>query len=144
MIRDGVFYQSEDQYTNTAVLINSQCGGHYSEWFNCNGYILYNTPSTTSVKEQSGATPLEYKLYSAYPNPFNPTTTLTYQISKAGMVTIKIYDMLGREIETLLNGEKNPGKYEVKFDASDLVSGLYFYRIIANNFTDTKKMLLLR
>ncbi len=88
--------------------------------------------------------PMKFVLYQNYPNPFNPSTTINYEIPSAGIVTIKIYDVLGREIETLVNEEKNPGRYKIKFDASNLASGLYFYRITSNNFTDTKKMLLMK
>jgi hypothetical protein len=69
---------------------------------------------------------------------------ISYEIPASGLVNIKIYDLLGREIETLINEEKSPGRYKVRFDGSNLASGLYFYRITANNFTETNKMLLLK
>jgi hypothetical protein len=77
-----------------------------------------------------------------YPNPFNPSTIITFQIVNSGYVTLKIYDNLGREIGTLVNEEKNPGKYSVVFDGAKLSSGIYFYRIITNGFVETKKMIL--
>lgn len=79
-----------------------------------------------------------------YPNPFNPETVIRYQIIKSGPVSIKVYDITGREIMTLVNEEKNQGRYEVKFDASSLSSGIYFYRITANGFNDVKKMILMK
>jgi len=79
-----------------------------------------------------------------YPNPFNPETIIRYQIVKSGPVAIKVYDITGREIMTLVNEEKNQGRYEVKFDASKLSSGIYFYRITANGFNDVKKMILMK
>ncbi len=77
-----------------------------------------------------------------YPNPFNPSTVISFQIINSGYVTLKVYDNLGREIETLVNEEKNSGKYNVVFDGSNLSSGIYFYRIITNGFVETKKMIL--
>jgi len=77
-----------------------------------------------------------------YPNPFNPSTVITYQIVNPGYVTLKIYDNLGREVVTLVNEEKNAGKYYLSFDGTNLSSGIYFYRIIANSYTETKKMIL--
>jgi photosystem II stability/assembly factor-like uncharacterized protein len=79
-----------------------------------------------------------------YPNPFNPSTTFSYDLTKAGMVTLKVYDILGREIATLVNGQKQPGSYRVTFNGSSLVSGVYFYRLQAGEFSETKKLLLLK
>jgi hypothetical protein len=88
--------------------------------------------------------PLTYSLEQNYPNPFNPTTTIRYQIPKEGLVTLKVYDILGAEVATLVNEEKVAGKYEVRFDASRLASGVYIYRIKANDFISTKKMVFLK
>ena len=79
-----------------------------------------------------------------YPNPFNPSTTIKYQIPEDGMVSINIYDILGKEIKTLVNEQKTTGRYKVKFDASDLASGVYIYRIQVNDFVSAKKMLLVK
>jgi len=86
----------------------------------------------------------DYDLFQNYPNPFNPATIITYQLPKSGSVTLKIYDMLGKEVKTLVNEQKEMGKYTVQFDASSLASGMYVYRLRANDFTSTKKMLLLK
>ncbi|MDP3148260.1 MAG: C25 family cysteine peptidase [Ignavibacteria bacterium] len=88
--------------------------------------------------------PTEYDLEQNYPNPFNPITTITYQLPKTGNVTLKIYDMLGKEVKTLVNEQKEMGKYTVQFDASSLASGMYIYQLRANDYTSTKKMLLLK
>lgn len=88
--------------------------------------------------------PKENVLNNAYPNPFNPTTTIKYQLPRDGFVTLKIYDMLGREVKTLVSDYKTSGKYSVSFDASELASGTYFYQLRAGNFISTKKMLLLK
>jgi hypothetical protein len=79
-----------------------------------------------------------------YPNPFNPTTSINYSIPKASSVSLKVYDIIGNEVATLVNEFKNPGNYLVQFDASKLSSGVYFYRIQADDFTSTKKLLLLK
>jgi hypothetical protein len=86
----------------------------------------------------------EYDLSQNYPNPFNPSTIIKYQIPKDGVVTIKIYDILGNEIKTIVNEQKTIGKYTVTFDASDLASGVYLYQIRVNDFVSTRKMLLLK
>jgi len=88
--------------------------------------------------------PQSYILYPAYPNPFNPSTTIQYHISELSFVTLKIYDVLGREIATLVNEEKPTGNYEVEFDGSKLSSGIYFYRLQAGSFVETKKMVLIK
>ena len=86
----------------------------------------------------------EYKLSQNYPNPFNPVTTIKYQFPERGFVTLKVYDVLGNEVATLVNEEKPAGGYEVEWNASDLPSGIYFYRMRAGNFIDTKKLILLK
>jgi hypothetical protein len=88
--------------------------------------------------------PKEFVLKQNYPNPFNPTTTIRYVIPERALVTIKIYDILGDEITTLVNEEKPIGYYEVEFIASNLSSGVYFYKLTAGDFIQTKKMILLR
>jgi tetratricopeptide (TPR) repeat protein len=77
-----------------------------------------------------------------YPNPFNPTTIINYQLSKSGHVTLKVYDILGREVATLVNENQNPGIHSTTFDASKLASGVYFYRLTAPGINQVKKMLL--
>ena len=88
--------------------------------------------------------PESYDLAQNYPNPFNPTTIIKYQIPEDGIVSLKIYDILGKEIKTLVNEHKPTGRYEINFDASNLASGVYIYRIQINDFTSVKKMILLR
>jgi len=83
-------------------------------------------------------------LYQNYPNPFNPATKIKYSIPKEVNVTIKLFDILGSEIISLLDEKKESGVYEVEFNASQLPSGTYIYRMVADNFIQTKKMVLLR
>ncbi len=85
-----------------------------------------------------------YSLSQNYPNPFNPTTVIDYTIPKESHVMLKIYDVLGQEVETLVNEEQNVGRYQVQFDGSRVASGVYFYRLVAGNHVVTKKMLLLK
>ena len=86
----------------------------------------------------------EYSLNQNYPNPFNPTTTINYQIKEDGMVILKIYDILGKEIKTLVSEQKPMGRYEIKFDASNLSSGVYIYQLKVNDFVTSKKLILLK
>ena len=94
--------------------------------------------------------PNEFLLSQNYPNPFNPTTKITYAFpllggdERGGFVTLKVYDILGNEIETLVNEEKSPGTYEVTWNTANLPSGVYFYQLRAGTFIQTKKMVLLR
>ncbi len=90
------------------------------------------------------AIPTAYDLAQNFPNPFNPSTTIRYQLPQDGIVTLKIYDILGSEVATLVNEEKAAGKYEVNFNASSLASGVYIYKIQAGSFTASKKILLLK
>jgi carboxypeptidase T len=88
--------------------------------------------------------PKTFALAQNYPNPFNPVTVIKYQLPKPEFVTIKIYDLLGKEVTSLVNERKEPGYYEASFDGSNLASGLYFYRIEAGSFVDTKKMMFIK
>lgn len=96
-----------------------------------------------SVKDEI-ANPKGYKLEQNYPNPFNPETHIVYSLPEAGHVTIKVYDMLGKEIATLVNEYKQQGSYYVRFEASKLAAGAYVYRMTVNNVTLTKKMMLIK
>lgn len=105
-------------------------------------YTWLGNKELTGVKEEQ--VPFSYTLSQNYPNPFNPATQIKYSISKAGNVSLKIYDMLGREVSELVNQEQQPGNYSVRFDASKLASGVYFYRIESGSFVSVKKMMLIK
>jgi hypothetical protein len=110
-----------------------------------NGWSLQITlDSPTDVEEEDNLTLDDFALYQNYPNPFNPSTRIKYQVSSISQVSLKIFDLLGREAATLVDEEKPAGTYEVTFDASGLASGIYFYSIKARGFVETKKMILLR
>jgi hypothetical protein len=98
----------------------------------------------TSIKEGSDGIPQHVELAQNYPNPFNPETQINYSIPHNSFVTLEVYDILGREITTLVNEVKSPGNYEVNFNATNLPSGIYFYRLQAGSFVETKKMILLK
>ncbi len=85
-----------------------------------------------------------YQLSQNYPNPFNPSTTIKFSIPEKNMVTLKIFNVLGQEVKSLVNREYSAGSYEVNFDASQLSSGIYFYSISAGDFHSTKKMILMK
>jgi parallel beta-helix repeat protein len=96
------------------------------------------------LQKTSEQTPIQYALSDNYPNPFNPTTSIEYQIPQEGLVTLRIFDVVGREVATLVNQHNKPGKYNVEFDATNLSSGMYIYQLKANDFISTKKMMLLK
>lgn len=98
---------------------------------------------TLSNSVEIGA-PGKYSLSQNYPNPFNPSTKISFAVAAAGMVTLKVYDITGREIKTLVNETKNPGFYTVDFNGSNLSSGIYIYKITSGNYSETKKMTLVK
>jgi hypothetical protein len=101
-------------------------------------------PIVSSASNGCDKTPISYALYANYPNPCNPTTIISYDIPKLSHVTLVIYDILGRQVGELVRGEKSPGHYQATFDAGNLPSGVYFYRLQAGTYSNTKKLLLLK
>jgi hypothetical protein len=107
--------------------------------------ITVTQPQTvTGIKETGENIPAGFNLEQNYPNPFNPSTRISYQLPNASRVSLKVYDMLGREVSTLVNNEQNAGYHEVMFDGSKLSSGVYFFRMQAGNYYSTKKMVLMK
>ena len=98
----------------------------------------------TSVERPMSNFPKQYTLQQNYPNPFNPSTVISYQLPVAGSVSLVVYDLLGREASVLVNEKKDAGVHEVMFDGSGLSSGVYFYRIEAGSYVETRKLILLR
>ncbi len=96
------------------------------------------------VESNGSNIPTAYKLYNNYPNPFNPVTSIKYDLPKASLVKIVLYDILGREVATLVNEKKEAGSYVIQWDASGYASGAYFYKIEAGVFIETKKMVLIK
>lgn len=108
-----------------------------------NGGISYHG-MISGIQPISNEVPGEFKLYQNYPNPFNAGTKFKIQIPKFGLAKLVVYDVLGREVKTLVNQELKPGSYEITFDASNFPSGLYFYKLTANDFIETRKMMLIK
>ena len=151
---DGGITWSEQQSgvisgLNSLYFINDCTGWVVGE----NGTILSTIPNQI-VDTVDNEIPTEFKLLQNYPNPFNPTTTINYQIPRTSFVSLKVYDILGREVATLVNEEKPAGNYEVKFsakggsssggDGNDLSSGIYFYKLKTGTYTSVKKMILMK
>ena len=105
---------------------------------------VYGDFSPTSVEKISEVNPTKFELSQNYPNPFNPSTKIQYTVPQSGLVTMKVYNLLGELISTLVNEEQTSGVYEVTFDASQFSSGIYFYSVTTGEFTATKKMMLLK
>ena len=111
-------------------------------WINYGKRLLAYIPITTL--EDYFDSGISYTLLNNYPNPFNPTTTIQYMLSSRQFVSLKIFDVLGIEIETLVNEEKPAGNYELNWNAANLPSGVYFYRMNAGDYVQTRKMILLK
>ena len=105
--------------------------------------ISYNI-TLTGVVERGSGIPKEFALQQNYPNPFNPTTEIVYDVPKTSFVKLSVFNMLGQKVADLVNGEQNPGTYAAPFNASNLSSGIYFYRLSAGSFVSTKKMILIK
>ncbi len=109
------------------------------------GIITLINSHTTGIESQNFlAIPTSVQLHQNYPNPFNPTTVIRYQMPVTSRISLKVYNLLGQEVATLFEGVRQPGKYEATFDGSRLASGVYFYRLSANNSVEVKKLVLLK
>jgi hypothetical protein len=129
---------SDSQIRDYIIEVNGRIGSYLNNLDNLK-------PKNKLIKKIKNASiPLKNQLNHNYPNPFNPITKIKYSIEKQGLVKMKIYDILGREIKTLVNEVRNPGEYIVEFNGSNLASGVYFYRMECNGFTDIKRMMLIK
>lgn len=133
--------RSYDQFKINVLTIDSS---NYIYAGTSNGLYRAKLYNPVGIEEVNSAIPWEFSLEQNYPNPFNPVTTIKYSIPQNQLVTLKIFDLLGREIMSLVNDDKSPGKYSVNFDGSSFASGIYFYRMQAGNFIDTKKFILIK
>jgi glycosidase len=152
---DGKTYYMNDVYNDTSYAVSFSGG---SLTFNttlpaygsavyilCDSIVHLQLPLLTSVEEhQQGLAPDHFTLEQNYPNPFNPTTNIRFTIQSAVFTSLKVYDILGREIKTLVSERKSPGTYDVNFDGSNLASGMYLYRFQAGSFISTKRMVLMK
>jgi photosystem II stability/assembly factor-like uncharacterized protein len=148
-IGEGVYFTKDDgqSWTKagldslTITILVSYGDTTYALTNNRGAYIL--TTGTTEVQNKS-QTPLKFVLLQNFPNPFNPTTIISFQLPVASNVKLVVYDMLGREVFAPVNERKAPGSYQVRFDGSNLSSGVYYYRLTAGSFVQTLKLLLLK
>jgi len=115
---------------------------HFSSGYSSR--VTWRTSAVTDVELSGQTIPDKFQLFQNYPNPFNPSTVISYRLSAISKVSLKIYDLLGREIATLVNQEQQPGKYVKTFHGTSLPNGIYFYRLQAGNYSNTKKMILLK
>lgn len=130
------------EFVNDIIFMNDSLG-----WIACNNGKIYKTTNggyITNVTENQNNDPKEFSLTQNYPNPFNPQTKIKFSVPKASFTKLIIYDLLGREVATLVNEELKPGTYETDWDASNYSSGVYFYKLVAGDFTETKKMVLMK
>jgi hypothetical protein len=123
----------------TGALVRTIISGANFQFIN-----VYDPNQPLGTQNQSGNLPKEYRLFDNYPNPFNPSTTIKFSIPEKGFVKLAVYDIMGREISAPVNSEMNAGTHEVSFNAGGLASGMYFYKLSVNSFTDTKKMILIK
>ena len=135
-----------DQSHPTYSFVFSSPGIHS---YYCVYHVSFGMKGTINVQEptlvkNANQMPLTFALEQNYPNPFNPTTEIKYVISKASFVNLNIYDLLGNKVETLVNRKQMSGEYSVVFNASALPSGVYIYQLEAGNFSDARKMILMK
>jgi N-acetylneuraminic acid mutarotase len=120
-----------------------QPGGYSASSVGTANFVITGCGTVTGISTNQNL-PKQYSLSQNYPNPFNPVTKISFDIPKNGFVSLKIYDILGKEVATLVNEVKTPGSYIVDFDGASFASGTYFYRLESNGFVSTKKMLLIK
>jgi len=107
-------------------------------------HMVTVTPATGIKETKLDGIPSEYRLSQNFPNPFNPSTTINYSVSKGTDVRLTVYDLAGKEVAVLVNGYKPTGNYAINFSDQELSSGIYYYRISMNGFTETRKMILMK
>ncbi|HEX3074765.1 MAG TPA: T9SS type A sorting domain-containing protein, partial [Ignavibacteriales bacterium] len=137
---DSLFMAALGGYNNSEGFLDK------NEWLYIGRPSDLDSSDIGTAEEPNSPGPVLYSLSQNYPNPFNPSTTIKYSIAEAGKVELKIYNMLGQEITTLVNEMKNAGRHEVKFNAAgmNLSSGVYIYRIKSGSFVQTKKLMLIK
>ncbi|MBI2416378.1 MAG: T9SS type A sorting domain-containing protein [Ignavibacteriales bacterium] len=142
------FWSSGELNTTTAYVwypgLPDTGNSYFSKGFAISIRCINNNPFTSNEKENRSTQPEHFTVEQNYPNPFNPSTIIRYQLPLRSMVTIRVYDALGKELIELVSEEQNSGYYSLKFDGSRLSSGLYICEIVAGNYKDSIKMLLLK
>ncbi len=155
----GFTWEASERLTNTAyysinpkiISIGNNVKVFWEDRFNYCTYQLYlknnptgNTFGKPHANIENTETPSEFSLSQNYPNPFNPNTNIGFQIAGSGFVSLKVYDIMGKEAAVLVNENLIAGSYNINFDASGLASGMYFYKLTSGEFTDTKKLILVK
>ena len=107
-------------------------------------WLIKTTPDLSSIEQSTDIISSDFSLQQNFPNPFNPSTKIEYSVPQASQVQIKVYDVLGNEVATLVNEEKPAGTYELTWNAASHPSGVYFYQLRAGSFVETKKMVLMK
>jgi len=151
---EGIFLSTNKGGNWTNISPQSQVGPHgdaiilgvYDSYLFADSYSFWRRPLSDIITgvNQKNKLPTSFSLQQNFPNPFNPTTTIIYSIPKSCFVSIKVYDILGREVTTIVNENKLAGNYTVQFNAVKLTSGIYFYRMQAGDFVQTKKLILIK
>jgi|GEM_PF-4891246 len=135
-------YKVDSVIVDGSLIVSAQNYGFYNVVENHSISVWFGT--VTSVDQFKNPIPSTYSLYQNYPNPFNPTTTIKYDLPRDAVVKIVIFDVLGRPIKTLVDEQKSAGSYRVEFDANTLSSGVYFYQLQTSEFTQIRKLILMR
>lgn len=153
-VQDNATYYLNNLFNNTYQTVNGSSLSALQVTLEPYGSIVYTVsltrdtilvPPIVSVDDDGRSEILrDYELYQNYPNPFNPETTIEFSLRERGSVKLTVYDALGREIKTIVNGELPAGNHKVKFYADGLPSGVYFYRLSVNGFERTRKMILVK
>lgn len=125
----------------TPKLVKDVLKTAYEPYYNLGGVV-----NITKVDDGNFSQPDNFILRQNFPNPFNPNTIISWNLAKESSVQLKIYDVLGREVASLINEKQTAGEYKINFNADEygLCSGIYFYKLVTNEFTDIKKMILLK
>ena len=140
------------QAATSDIKINATIGSPISGVSQSNGFIIHGKSNNCCFlisNAVSGITevkdiPTQYCLYQNYPNPFNPKTNIKYSITKEGMVTLSVYNMIGQKVSMLVNEKKSPGTYEIIWDANRFSSGVYIYYLTSGSYSNSKKLILLK
>ena len=136
---------TDSVYSGIIVLLDS-LKFHYTDQFGRDSVVLVESfgNDTISGVAPDNIIPSDFHLYQNYPNPFNPSTTIVYDVAKSGDVTLSVYNLLGQEVSTLVDGYQSAGRHTVSFDASHMASGTYFYILTSGSQRIVKKMVLLK
>ncbi len=139
-----ISYETSDIPDSATIILSTFCTIQHDSSMLYVDNLSFDNPITSIGEGIRIYLPKNFDLMQNYPNPFNTMTIIKYSVSKTTLVTIKLYNVLGKEVATLLNEEKSPGNYAIKFNANDLPSGIYHYQMRANSFRETKRLILIK